>query len=553
MKYLLVGINAKYIHSNLALYSLKEYAKEQTGVNVDIAEYTINMPTADILRRICEHDADFIGISTYIWNVGIVYDIIRDIKKIKPTVFLALGGPEVTYNSLELMRLYPALDCIMQGEGEATFAEIISNLESGNRTLKGIPGTVCRRDGEIIANVPRAPLDMSSIPFPYQSLEDFENRIIYYESSRGCPFGCAYCLSSVDKSMRFRDLNLVFGELSFFLRNNVKQVKFVDRTFNANPGRTVRLLEFIRDNDNGITNFHFEIAGDILTDSEIEIINSMRPGLIQLEIGVQTTNDKTLGAINRQTDMMRLTSNTSRLIAPGNVHVHLDLIAGLPYEDYASFRNSFNDVYAMNGHELQLGFLKMLKGAPINELTEDQQISCSETAPYEVFSTKYISYEEIVKLKALEEMLEIYHNSLQFTESEKFLLEYEETPFDFYLNLANFYRQRGYLCIESKRARRYEILLEYFTVKHGSDQGGANRLRLLLTLDYYKREKAKSRPDFAPDISSEFRKINDFVALHPEYRQGQIHIEPLPEGEGYAIFDYSKRSPVTGNTEYIII
>lgn len=550
MKYLLVGINAKYIHSNLAVYSLREYAKRATCADISIAEYTINMQPSDILRQICEIDADFIGISTYIWNMRFVEELLLDIKKIKPSVILALGGPEVSYDTVSLMERFPSIDLVMLGEGEETFAELIHHYEGKSPDLDDIKGICFRRNSEIVTTAQREVLDMSSIPFPYGNLKEFENKIIYYEASRGCPFRCSYCLSSVEKSLRFRDMKLVLEELQFFLNNKVKQVKFVDRTFNANPSRCAQILQFLKENDNNITNFHFEIAGDILTEEEISIINSMRPGLVQLEIGVQTTNEQTLCAINRKTDMKVLKENISRLLAPANVHIHLDLIAGLPFEDYDSFRNSFNEVYAMNGHELQLGFLKMLKGAPINDLRDEQGIVASDLAPYEVFSTKYLSYEDISRLKMCEEMLEIYHNSLQFTESGQYILKYEKSPFDFYLSLAEYYKQNGYLCIESKRARRYEILLDYFKERFAPSEEEIEELRLKLTLDYYKREKAKSRPDFAPSITRN-KEINDFLSTHEEFDRNQIHIEPLDD-EHFALFDYRNRSPVTGNTEYIL-
>jgi len=554
MKYLLVGINAKYIHSNLALHCLRSYAQKYSGVVPVIREYTINMPISDIIQGIYDESPDFIGMSVYIWNSEITMQVVRDIKKLLPNTIIYLGGPEVSFESENILNQYPEANGIMLGEGEQTFLELINHYDNINDLLplSEISG-LCYRDdssGEIITTTVRKPIDLSTLPFPYENLSDFANKIIYYETSRGCPFGCSYCLSSVDKSLRFRSMDLVKKEFLFFLGNKVPQVKLVDRTFNIDHKRSLEMLKFLKENDNGITNFHFEIAGDILTDAEIDMINSLRPGLIQLEIGVQSTNPCTLEAINRHTDLDKLRTNVSGLLEGGKVHLHLDLIAGLPYEGLDSFIDSFNEVYSMHSHELQLGFLKVLKGAPINAMKSDQEIKHSSYAPYEVFSTKYLSYENICELKRVEEMLEIYHNSCQFVLSEQFLLNLERSPYEMYLGLAKYYVNQNQLVIQCKRSVRYELLLSYATERFNLSEEQINELRTLLTLDYYSREKAKARPAFAPSVDNckaILRKMLDNISN--ENPSGQYHIEPINNGQKYAVFDYSRRSVITGNIE----
>ena len=550
MKYLLVGINAKYIHSNLALQCLNAYAVKYTSVKPVVAEYTINMPVSDIVQGIYLQNPDFIAFSVYIWNVDIVMQVVRDIKTLLPDTIIYLGGPEVSYDSETILNNNPEVSGIMLGEGEQTFTSLLAHYESSSPSLNDIKG-ICFRDsatGTITTNDLRSPIDLSTVPFPYTDLHDYDNKIIYYETSRGCPYGCSYCLSSVDKTIRFRDMNLVREELLFFLNANVPQVKLVDRTFNVDHRRSVEILNFLKTHDNGITNFHFEIAGDILTDEEIEIINSLRPGLIQLEIGVQSTNECTLNAINRRTDMEKLRANVKRLLDGGKVHLHLDLIAGLPHEDLTSFKKSFNDVYAMQSHELQLGFLKMLKGAPINSLIDDEDIKYSGYAPYEVLSTKNLSYNDICELKRVEQMLEIYHNSCQFMRSETFILSHEKSPYDMYYALADYYNVKNQPIMQCKRAVRYEILIEYAMSVLKLNHEEISHLRNLLTLDYYSREKAKARPSFAADINMHKNIIRQLEKdLEKENPHSQFHIEPVWNSDKYAIFDYSNKSVITGN------
>ena len=555
MKVLLVAVNAKYIHSNLAIYSLKAYADRYFTENREsnasstpqlvIKECTINQQSESILKGIYLERPDVIALSVYIWNRTIIEGLLPELRKVLPQAKLWLGGPEVSFDLESQMQHFPMINGIMYGEGEATFAELIDRywkcetltLAEDLSMIRGIVYRPSEIDSPV-TNLPRPVLAMDEIPFPYKDLKDFDNRIIYYETSRGCPFSCAYCLSSVEKKLRFRSMTNVSKELTFFLNNNVKQVKFVDRTFNCNHEHAMKILCFIQENDNGVTNFHFEIAGDILTEEEITLIRSLRPGLVQLELGVQSTNPKTLEAIDRRTDLDILKKNCELLLEPRNVHLHLDLIAGLPYENRERFAQSFNEVFAMNGDELQLGFLKLLNGAPMKNMAKEHGILSTDEPPYEILMTKYLSYDDVLHLKEVEEMLENYSNSGQFNHTLRQLLKEEESPFALFENLAAFYKKKGYPVISVSRLRRYEILLEYLeekddrqiAVKYNLRDRESCRIETykeLLTLDYYLRENAKKRPDFAPVIEGREQEVIDFFR-----EEAQMH-EFLHGYEGY--------------------
>ena len=469
MKFLLVAINAKYIHSNLAVYSLKAYAQKyayeyiNSGNEIEIVEYTINQYSDWILRDIYMRKPDIIGFSCYIWNISMVEEIVENIHKVLPETHVWFGGPEVSYVAETFLKKHTFAKGVMRGEGEENFRNVLeayadNNCDKLNEKLQGVKGITFRNEKEIISNFDEAPIDMSNIPFVYENLKEFENRIIYYESSRGCPFSCSYCLSSIDKKLRFRNIELVRNELKFFINNKTAQVKFVDRTFNCNREQAMEIWKFIRDNDNGITNFHFEIAADIISDDEIELISTMRPGLIQLEIGVQTTNPHTIQRIDRRMDFDKVAGVVEKLKLANNVHLHLDLIAGLPEEDMESFKNSFNMVYALKPEELQLGFLKVLHGSRMEQQVWDNEIKFQSRPPYEVLSTKWLSYEDILKLKSVEEVLEIYYNSGQFTASMTELEKDFDTPFELYERLGKFYGSFGINGEKHSRIQRYDIL-----------------------------------------------------------------------------------------------
>ena len=605
MKFLLTAINAKYIHSNLAVYSLRASALAQTAGRrvpaqaqactaqalqgkavIELAEFTINHRTEEILREIYLRKPDVLLFSCYIWNIVYVRELAENCRKIMPEVPIWLGGPEVSYDAEETLRENPAVDGILCGEGEETFrllAECCAAGQADTEHLAEIPGLVFREPqgsaerrpegraavlGEaqqtaqaaagrpIRVNPPALLPDLNSLPFPYADLTGFENRIIYYESSRGCPFSCSYCLSSIDKSVRFRDAEKVCRELQFFLNRRVPQVKFVDRTFNCRKSHAMAIWTYILEHDNGITNFHFEIEAELLDAEELELLGRMRPGLVQLEIGVQSANPKTLEAVRRKTDLDKLGKIVGQIRSGRNIHQHLDLIAGLPFEDYESFGHSFDRVFAMKPEQLQLGFLKVLKGAPMQEDARKYGLQWRFQPPYEVLSTPWLPFSDILRLKMIEEMVEIYYNSLQFGKTLEQLIPRFSSAFAFFENLAVYYgeRQSGQ---KSSRVRKYELLLDFAAEYFPEEK---DRYRELLTVDYYLRERAKARPSFAPDETPYKEELRRIRRLAP----GETHVEALT-GEGaallqgeeaeagknrgpvYLIFDYEKRSPLTGD------
>lgn len=502
MQFLLAAINAKYIHTNPALYSLRAYAGEELRPFITLAEYTINNRMEEILGDLYKRHPDALGLSCYIWNFDLIRELLMELPKVLPDTDIWLGGPEVSFEAESLMKQFPKVKGIMIGEGEETFKDILTfyaakenpDIICKYHSLREIPGLVLQ-DG---VTPERGLTDFTGLPFIYENLGELENKIIYYETSRGCPFRCSYCLSSIDKQVRLRDMDKVKGELQFFLDHKVPQVKLIDRTFNCNRNHAMEIWEYIRENDNGVTNFHFEIAADIMREDELALLKTLRPGLAQLEIGVQTTNKDTLKEINRPTHISRIARVVREILKGRNIHVHLDLIAGLPLENYESFQKSFNEVYAMRPHQLQLGFLKVLKGTVIWEKADLYGIVYGDKPPYEVLYTKWISYDEILKLKRIEEMVELYYNSGQFKNTLLFLEKEFDTSFAMYEELADFYEQKGYFINSPARSHRYHVLLEFAESKLPEKK---ELFKELLTLDFYLRENAKSRPAFAADLS----------------------------------------------------
>lgn len=544
LKILLAACNAKYIHSNLAVYNLKSCSGEYSP-NVVIKEYTINQIQDDILKDIYLEQPDVICFSCYIWNISFVKELVPDLKKILPHVDFWAGGPEVSYDAVEFLKKNPAFFGVMVGEGEETFHELAGYyIERKPENLKEIRG-VAFHDGTKVPDIVhtgwRELMDLSKVPFAYSNLTEFKNRIIYYESSRGCPFSCSYCLSSIDKKLRFRDIELVKKELQFFIDNKVPQVKFVDRTFNCKHDHAMAIWRYITEHDNGITNFHFEISADLLREEELALMKTMRPGLIQLEIGVQSTNPQTIKAIRRTMDFEKLKGIVEQIHSFGNIHQHLDLIAGLPYEGYESFHKSFCDVYALRPEQFQLGFLKVLKGSHMMEMTGEYQILYKDREPYEVLSTAWLTYGEILGLKMVESMVEVYYNSGQFKHTLVFLEQYFEDPFRMYEALGRFYEKKGYSEISHSRMRRYEILMEF--------AGEQKEIPLevlsdVMLLDLYLRENLKSRPSFASDQKPYERLIWDYRKA--EKIPKTAHIEVFRDGKTI-LFDYTDRDPLTNN------
>lgn len=540
MKILLAACNAKYIHSNLAVYDLKAYSSDYDE-HVILREYTINQPKDEILKDIYSSGADVVCFSCYIWNISFVRELIRDLVKILPKTAFWAGGPEVSYDAEKFLTEMPEMTGVMVGEGEKTFHDLLEFYIDGKDSLEEISGIAYRTGDKIIHNGWRELMDLSAIPFVYEHLEKFENRIIYYESSRGCPFSCSYCLSSIDKKLRFRDLELVKKELQFFLDHRVPQVKFVDRTFNCKHEHAMTIWKYILEHDNGVTNFHFEISADLLREEEMELMSQMRPGLIQLEIGVQSTNPETIRAIHRHMDLKKLEHCVNRVHSFRNIHQHLDLIAGLPYEDYDTFHQSFNDVYQMKPDQLQLGFLKVLKGSLMQKEAEVYGIVYKEKEPYEVLSTNWLTYGEVLKLKMVESMVEVYYNSGQFWHTLEYLVPFEKDAFTFYEKLGSFYEKKGYSEISHSRMRRYEILLEYLQEETDVPTEVAAQKMLY---DLYLREKLKKRPVFAPDQKQ-------YETAVWNYRKNKqvsktAHIEVFENGT-VILFDYEKRDPLSNN------
>lgn len=552
MKILLVGINSKFIHSNPAVYYLRTYAIDKSqdknlfSDSVKIAEYTINQEKGDVLRDIYRQGADVIAFSCYLWNISYIYSLITSIAKISPDTHIWLGGPEVSFDPEMQLEKYPMVRGIIAGEGEASFYKLVCEYMY-NGMENALPRVLYAEE-----------LDFDEVPFPYENFDDFKNRIIYYETSRGCPFGCSYCLSSVDTRVRLRNIELVRKELKAFMDAGITQVKFVDRTFNCNPGHTLDILTFIRDNDNGITNFHFEMAAELITEEEMKILETLRPGAVQIEIGIQTTNCDTLKAINRRADMKHLSAIVNRLLSFKNMHVHVDLIAGLPYEDLESFRKSFNDVYALHANELQLGFLKVLKGSPMEKEASEYGIEYSAEPPYEVLKTNWISFGDIVELKAVEEMVEVYYNSGQFVNTMELLEKvYPSDAYSLYKEIADYYARLGYDKVSHSRYDRYRILLD-FVSGYFKDDTVLEDITESLLHDLYLRDNVKSRPGYGTSGLVDKQEYHDFfesgryreyLVDYGEYTSTQVskmvHIEK--RRDGYMLYDYRKRSPLDGN------
>lgn len=593
MKFLLAAINAKYIHSNLGVYSIKKYADEKLSPGVpsgfgdeeagdgqnyeiEIGEYTINHQMDEVLQDIYGRGPDVAAFSCYIWNIRYVLEIVRDLKKVCPRIQIWLGGPEASYDAEGILNRESAVDVILIGEGEETFLKMADRcLNEGLKTdmeklFAKIPGTAFRNErGAVVKTGPAPLMSMDLLPFPYQDLSGLEHRIIYYESSRGCPFSCSYCLSSIDKTVRFRNTELVKKELLFFLKRQVPQVKFVDRTFNCHRDHAIEIWRFIKDHDNGITNFHFEISSDLLDEEELSLLKELRPGQIQLEIGVQSTNPETIRAIRRTMDLKKVRLAVEQINGYQNIHQHLDLIAGLPYEDYKSFARSFNDVYAMAPDQLQLGFLKVLKGSLMEELADRFGLLYRTVPPYEVLSTSWLSYEEVIGLKRVEEMVEVYYNSGQFRNTMKALSEEFSSPFEMYQTLARHYEENGLNGVSHSRLARYEILysmIEKLKLVSGREQAVRERLRDLLMYDLYLRENVKSRPSFARDPGTYREAARRFFvseARQPVYLKGyeafdsrqiskMAHIEGMGDGT-LILFDYKNREALFGNARTVIL
>lgn len=570
MKLLLCAVNAKYIHSNLAVYSLEAYSRKaarEAGWEVKIKEYTINHYEDDIFSDIYKEKADVVVFSCYIWNISMIYSVCEDLKLAAPRTEIWLGGPEVSYDSEKVLKEHPEVSLVMRGEGEKTFSLLLSGAER-----KEIPGITWREQdgsipnpvnadetekGRIITNRSGALLQMDEIPFVYEDMKDFDHKIVYYETSRGCPFSCSYCLSSIDKTVRLRSFELVKKELDFFLIQKVPQVKLVDRTFNCNREHSRRIWKYLLEHDNGITNFHFEISADLIEEEDLKLMEKMRPGLIQLEIGVQSTHEPTVREIRRTMNLTKLRDRVSKVKAMGNIHQHLDLIAGLPYEDLPTFIQSFNEVYEMEPDQLQLGFLKVLKGSYMEEKAADYGLVYRKKPVYEVLYTNWLTYDEVLVLKRVEEMTEVYYNSGQFRLSLSYLLHFTESPFDFYHALGDYYEEQGMVDRKHNRVSRYKILLDFASAK---GMGEPEVLKEILTYDLYLRENMKSRPEWAKNLkewnkayTAFFREQGaEYLGIEENYDSRKAARQHHIEACSFDIIQTAKNGRKTGESRHVL-
>lgn len=566
MKILLTAINAKYIHSNLALRNFVAYVSDCAD-HLVLKEYTINHAPDQILQGIYRERPDVLCISCYIWNIAYVETLICEFHKLLPEVPIWLGGPEVSFESEAFLASHPEVTGIMRGEGEDTFAALARYYVYGSPEYpEDIPGLIFWQNGQLCETGESLPLPLDHIPFCYDNTDDLAHRIVYYESSRGCPFRCSYCLSSLEKTLRFRSLDLVKKELSFFVEQKIPQVKFVDRTFNCNHGHAIAIWRYIQEIDQGMTNFHFEISADLLRENELELLSTFRPGLIQLEIGVQSTNPDTITAIHRQMDLPRLKEVVTRIRTWHNIHMHLDLIAGLPFEDYSSFARSFDEIFALAPSQLQLGFLKVLKGSYMYEHSKEYGLLYHEHAPYEVLSSKWLSFDDVLRIKRVEEMLEVYYNSWQYALTLRLLNCIYESAFELFQRLGDYYDSHELFGCSHSRLARCEILLDFLQeeLSCGFLTADTNELlplfREALTYDLYARENCKRRPDWATDLTPYKQEIR---ARNPENKGSLRHTEPfhyafplsdhepvhaLPPRSGEPLFyrfNYEERDPLT--------
>lgn len=529
MKVLLMSMNSKFIHSNLSVYYLKRYSEKyresHLDVSVTLKEYTINMNTDDVLSSVVSGEYDVVFASAYIWNVELYSVLFTNLKEVCPSVKVVYGGPEVTYNPKEQLEAHSFLDAVLVGEGEETFLSCLKQFsQKGKVDFDRIEGVVYRSEEGIVLNHPRRPMhNLDDIPFPYESIDMLDNKIIYYETTRGCPYNCSYCLSSAIKGVRYFGHEKVFKELKIFLDAKVPQVKFVDRTFNVNKKHAIPILEYLVAQDNGITNFHFEVNADLLDEDYLEVIRRSRKGLFQFEIGVQSTCEAALNAINRPIPFEKVKANTQKLIALDKAHTHVDLIAGLPYESYERFLQSFDEVFSIGADHVQMGFLKLLKGTPLHKEAAIHGYKIRVQTPYEVLENQYISYSELNRLKKIEALLEHYINSEKFNYSMQYVIKKSGLKMSKLLEQMSIYWDKyQYFETAMSTFRLYELLHD-FGPTIGLD---SELLNDLLKVDFYKTKQKGIKALFYYEEDEKFNSkrlllLNDsaFVENHlPQYR-----------------------------------
>ncbi|MGE4214514.1 MAG: B12-binding domain-containing radical SAM protein [Anaerotignaceae bacterium] len=514
MKILLTAINAKFIHSSLAVRSLKAYCPE-LGTNISSIEYTINNSEDYILADIFKQSPDVICFSCYIWNINMVVSLSKNLKKVLPNAKIVCGGPEVSYESDDFLLNNPAIDIVIRGEGEKTFSQLCHALVE-NTQWDTIKGLTFLSGEKIVSTPPQLPLSMDELPFVYSDFSDLQHRIIYYETQRGCPYNCQFCLSSVEKGVRFLSLEKVYKHLDFFLENKVKQVKFVDRTFNCNKAHATAIWQYLIENDNGGTNFHMEIEAHIMEDDAISLLSQAREGLFQFEIGIQSTNCDTLTAVKRNPDFDALKERIEKIKALKNIHVHLDLIAGLPYESYSSFRKSFNDVYSLNADQLQLGFLKVLKGSGLRSDSQKYGIVNRHQSPYEVLFTNDISFEEMLRLKAIEDIVETYYNSGKALHTAKYTAMLFNSPFDFYETFSIYWENNNHHRVNHNKQELYTIFYD-FCNENNFTKSKIEIIKELLKFDMLLCDNLNSCPSWVQiNQSEDFKQVKRQFFNNPQ-------------------------------------
>ncbi|MDB1945271.1 B12-binding domain-containing radical SAM protein [Clostridium tertium] len=518
MKILLTAINSKFVHSNLAVRYLRAFTKDM-NYNCKIREFSINDRDEKILEEIIKERPNVVAFSTYIWNIEIIKRLSNLIKLVDEDIEILYGGPEVSYDSQNILKELNG-EYIIEGEGEKTYREFVE-YKLGEREINSIRSLYYKADGEVISNGKRPLMNMNELIFPYEEDENLDNKIVYYEASRGCPFNCKYCLSSTTHGVRFLDIDRVKQELKYFIDKEVRLVKFVDRTFNCNHKFTMAIWEFLINQDTK-TQFHFEISADILKKSELELLRKAPKDRFQFEVGVQTTNDDVLNRINRFVNFSDIKEKVEELIQIRNIKQHLDLIAGLPGEDYNSFKNSFNDVYSISPEEIQLGFLKLLRGSSMREEAEEYGMKYSPYPPYEILKTKDISYDELIKLKKVEEMVDKYYNSQKFDNIIKYLVNKFDTPFDFYYTLGTYFDSKGYFDRNIGNSEYYRVFLDF---NMEILKGDNSILKEILKFDYLRFNKKRGMPEFIQrnldkdeelKIKDQFKGIYSFKDYHLE-------------------------------------
>lgn len=523
MKILLTTLNSKFIHTCLSIRYLKAYCKEDFP-EIYIEEYTINQNTDYIAREIYKKNPEIIAFSSYIWNMEETLEIAEMLKIVSPNIKIILGGPEVTYNGEDVLREYDFIDYVIFGEGEESLKQLLISIEN-DKDMSLVEGIVYR-DGENIYQNKARPLiqDLDTIPSPFDDdIESFKNKIAYFESSRGCPFNCQFCLSSSIKGVRFFSLERAKSDLKKLIDIGVDQIKFVDRTFNAKKGYAMEIMNFIRAQNTKGINFHFEVTAHLIDDDMLDFLETVEEGLFQFEVGVQSTNADTLKAIDRTTDFDKLSRVVKRINSFNNIHLHLDLIAGLPYEGYKSFRKSFNDVYNLEPHKLQLGFLKLLRGSGLWDMTDEYGFKIIDKAPYEILETNYLSFAEISKLKGIEDLVEKYGNERYFKTTIDYIIDnYFETPFDFFEKFGDFWESKEYHKVSHSRQALYKILYKFISLKINIDK---LLIANLMKYDFLLNNRTATLPKF---LQNEYK--DNLKTLRHDFLQDENNLQKyLPE------------------------